>query len=168
MEVLLLSLAAAAPPQAPRPPQAPPVQVTADPYNLFTYDRLYEHVGRGMPAVLFVGVKDTAVGTYQSHLWVPSGFKGLPDGVYDCHGENGKAVMRRRDTRPAARVQPAMGVPAVVPFPPEASPPFTTLATTVPHAAGASFWFPGPTPTAVITTGAPHAGRFGTTSDCRT
>lgn len=135
--LLLLQLTFASPGSLP-PPQAPPVQAPPvirekpapggpagpsgvlpdstppapayDPYRLDSYAALREHVARGFRATLFVGVPDTTIGTYVSHLWVPSGFKGLADGVYDCHRDpdTGLPVMTLRRPSPALEVrQPA-------------------------------------------------------------
>lgn len=152
---LLLAATVSAPPQAPEPPQAPAAR-NYDPYRTRSYAELYRLAASGTPVVLYVGVPDASAGRYETHWRAPAGFMGLASGTYHYARDAAGRVVQ-------TSFVPAAGVPAA-PFtaPPPSTP--TTPATTVPHAAGASFWFPGLTPTAATTTGAPRAGRFGTTN----
>ena len=185
-------------------PDPPPVQDSVpdppkvsvyDPYGM-PYKDFIEHVTRlgkwywdhgrvkESMGVLYVGVQDKSVGTYEIHCWVPSGFKGLQDGVYDCYYDpvTTKAVMSLRSSpvrslpmsaaaAPAVAmsapyiastfVEPVQGVPAIRPF--QAS--YTTPHTIAPLAAAynATPQVVGP---AFLHTLTPvrHAGLLGITS----
>ena len=151
----LLAAILSSPPQAPEPPQAPAAR-NYDLYHARSYAELYRYAERGIPVVLYVGVPDASAGRYETHWRAPAGFMGLASGTYHYSRDTAGRVVQ-------TSFVPAAGVPAV-PFtvPPPPTP--TTPATTVPHAAGYSFGYPGLTPTAATTTGAPRAGRFGTTN----
>lgn len=89
MSTLLLALALAAPPQAPRPPQAPPVVEVAKPVDPWTgYRAALAAVRAGKRVVLHVGVKGDG--------YACPAFPGKPTGVYDCWLEEGEPVFRRR------------------------------------------------------------------------
>lgn len=80
------------------PKSVPALPEKYDPYGFNTYREFLEHVTRVgayfashggendriIIGVLYVGVEDESVGTYQPHYRVKSGFGGMADGVYDC------------------------------------------------------------------------------------
>lgn len=140
---------AEAPAQAP-PIQAPPVvrntpsaRTQYDPYRFDTYAEFRDMIVRTgewyyrhdeytpVLGALFVGVPDTAVGTYELHCRVPSGFGGLADGVYDCRynpADPANPVMELRRPMPALEglatlftrpgpAYPFAGPPGVAPTP---------------------------------------------------
>jgi hypothetical protein len=63
---------------------AAPAQPVYDPYHARSYREFLSWVHRGMRPILYVGVPDASVGTYENHYVVPAGFGGLASGVYDC------------------------------------------------------------------------------------
>jgi hypothetical protein len=180
-----------APPQAP-PVQAPPLEESAtgsgtgtkaptdrsDPYRVDDYDDFRSRVAAGIAGVLYVGVKDRSVGSYEMHCGVPRGFRGLADGVYDCSAEGGRAVMKLRavpgvapapvgwppgmgsgSTAVGAAPRPFAGMPAFTPGTP------ARVAATSRPPAPAPGWSAGTTPTGPTRTPAPVAGLRGSTGD---
>jgi hypothetical protein len=103
----LLQLVLAEPPQAPEPPQRPPVSAAAPPAaptDAERWDRLRDRIGL-LPVVVVVGDAPrprevVAFGRF------PSGFMGFADGVYDGVLAGGKPALRVREA------------PAPVPFAP--------------------------------------------------
>lgn len=86
-----------------------------DPYHAESYrDFLNKLSGGYGPGILYVGVPDGSVGTYEFHYAVEAGFGGLARGVYDCgyDEETGQAKMQLRPA-PVVAVQ---GVTAQSPF----------------------------------------------------
>lgn len=75
-----------------------------DPYGARSYTQFRAQVNRvGGRGVLYVGVEDKSVGTYECHFRVPSGWCGFADGVYDCWHDAAKCepVMDLRRPKPA-------------------------------------------------------------------